>query len=111
MQYRWVLQPEQDPQITQQLASQLNDLPEALATILVARGIDSFDKARHYFRPGMAHLHDPFIMADMDAAVHRILEAHAQKERVMVYGDYDVDGTTATALMTSFLQEIGIDAS
>lgn len=111
MQYRWVLQPEQDPQITQQLASQLNDLPEALATILVARGIDSFDKARYYFRPGLANLHDPFMMADMDAAVNRILEAHARKERVMVYGDYDVDGTTATALMTSFLQEIGIDAS
>ena len=111
MQYRWVLRPEQDPQVTQQLASQLNDLPDALARILVARGIDTFDKARHFFRPGLGYLHDPFIMADMDAAVDRILQARDQKERVLVYGDYDVDGTTATALMTSFLQEIGIDAS
>lgn len=111
MQYRWVLRPEQDPQVSQQLASQLNDLPEALARILVARGIDTFDKARHFFRPGMSYLHDPFIMADMEAAVDRILQARDQKERVLVYGDYDVDGTTATALMTSFLREIGIEAS
>lgn len=111
MQYRWVLQPEQDPQVTQQLASQLNDLPEALARILVARGVDTFDRARHFFRPGMGYLHDPFIMTDMDAAVDRIVLARDKGERVLVYGDYDVDGTTATALMTSFLREIGIDAS
>jgi single-stranded-DNA-specific exonuclease len=111
MRNRWLLQADPDPHLTRQLAHQLNDLPEALARSLVLRGIATFDEARLYFRPGMAQLHDPFLMLDMEAAVKRILQAREQGENVMVYGDYDVDGTTATALMTSFLRDIQVDAS
>jgi len=75
-----------------------------LANLLVQRGIATFDAARAFFRPELTQLHDPFLMKDMDVAVDRILAAIASEEGVLVYGDYDVDGTTAVALMYSFLK-------
>lgn len=77
---------------------------KVVAALLAQRGIANFESAKAYFRPQWEDLHDPFLMQDMQKAVHRITTAIAQNEKIMVYGDYDVDGTTSVALMTSFLQ-------
>ncbi len=90
---------------------ELNDLPEALARTLVLRGITNMDAAKRFFRPSLDHLHEPLLMQDMAEATARVMQAIEQGERVLVYGDYDVDGTTATALMTSFLRDQGIPAT
>jgi single-stranded-DNA-specific exonuclease len=110
MTYRWVPRSVDNPEAVQRLQRELNDLPEALARVLVLRGIDSFDAARHFFRAGRKDLHDPFLMQDMDRAADRVAAAVEQGERVLVYGDYDVDGTTATTLLTDFLRTHGADA-
>jgi single-stranded-DNA-specific exonuclease len=75
-----------------------------LVRLLVQRGIDSFEKARHFFRPGLDQLHDPFLMKDMNLAVERLERAFESDENILVYGDYDVDGTTAVSLVYSFLR-------
>ncbi len=111
MSYRWVVRSVEDPDTVTHLQKQLNDLPEALTRALVLRGVDTFERARAYFRPSVESLHDPFLMESMDVAAERVAEAISCGERVLVYGDYDVDGTTATALMTSFLQSQGVEAS
>jgi single-stranded-DNA-specific exonuclease len=111
MTYRWTPRTIDDPNTVHQLQDALNGLPEALARVLVLRGIASFDAARHFFRAGRDDLHDPFLMQDMDRAAHRVAQAIEQGERVLVYGDYDVDGTTATTLLTDFLRTRGADAS
>ncbi len=77
-----------------------------LCSILVKRGIDTFDKAKQFFRPQLSDLHDPFLMKDMDKAVNRVLSAINNKEKILVFGDYDVDGTTSVACMYSFLVSI-----
>ena len=78
----------------------------ALCKILVQRGIDTFDKAKQYFRPELSQLHDPWLMKDMDKAVERILSAIEKNEKILVFGDYDVDGTTSVACMYKFLQKM-----
>ncbi len=93
------------------LQKELNNLPEALARILVLRGIETFEAARLFFRPSLDHLHDPFAMKDMDAAADRVLRALETGDRITVYGDYDVDGTTSTTLLTHFLSTLGADVS
>ncbi len=82
-----------------------------LAQLLVNRNIDSYEKARAFFRPDMNDLHDPFLMDGMDLAVERITRALASKETFLVYGDYDVDGTNGTALLWSFLRSVGANVS
>ena len=79
--------------------------------LLVQRGIEDYETAKRFFRPQLSHLHDPFLMKDMDIAVSRLQKAIAKKERVLLYGDYDVDGTTSVALLYSFLetQNVRID--
>jgi single-stranded-DNA-specific exonuclease len=77
-----------------------------LANLLVQRGIKTFEEARSFFRPSLEELHDPFLMKDMDKAVERIEKAIANNEKILVYGDYDVDGTTAVALVYTFLKSI-----
>lgn len=109
MKYRWTLRPLPSSNAVAHVRESLNDLPEALARALVLRGIDSFERARHFFRPAMASLHDPFLMKDMDAAADRIVCALDKGEKILVYGDYDVDGTTATALLVSALRDMGGD--
>ena len=100
---RWTLKPKPDP-------SKINALKEALqiddiiANLLVQRGIETYDAAKHFFRPSINDLHDPFLMKDMDKAVARIETALAGQENIMVYGDYDVDGTTSVALVSSYLK-------
>ncbi|MCE1198429.1 MAG: single-stranded-DNA-specific exonuclease RecJ, partial [Marinilabiliales bacterium] len=91
-----------DPNEVKQLSAALN-VDMAIANLLVQRGIKSYAAAKTFFRPKLSDLHDPFLMKDMDKAVARIQKAIEIKERVMVYGDYDVDGTTSVALMYTFL--------
>lgn len=109
MKYRWILRPLDRPEVVTRIRKELNDLPEPLARALVLRGIDTFERARCFFRPSLDHLHDPFLMRDMDAAADRVVRALRNNERILVYGDYDVDGTTATTLLTSFFREMGAD--
>lgn len=78
----------------------------ALCKILVQRDIDTFEKAKDYFRPQLSHLHNPWLMKDMDKAVDRVLSAINKNEKILVFGDYDVDGTTSVACMYKFLQKI-----
>jgi single-stranded-DNA-specific exonuclease len=105
---RWIHLPEFTPeqqQVADQLAESLKVSP-ALATLLVQRGILDFEQSRNFFRPDIDHLHDPFLMMDMDLAVARIQKALAAGEKILVYGDYDVDGTTSVALFYGFLKKI-----
>lgn len=99
---RWTLKPTPNTITTTALAEQLN-IPSKIAKLLVQRGIDTYDKARQFFRPSLEDLHDPFLMKDMDKAVSRINIAFEREENILVYGDYDVDGTTSVALMSSYL--------
>ncbi|NBA86901.1 single-stranded-DNA-specific exonuclease RecJ [Emticicia sp. CRIBPO] len=103
---RWKLQqlPEsaEDLQATQSLIEKLSISP-VLANILWQRGVHDFDEAKTFFRPQLSHLHDPFLMKDMDRAVERLEQAISLNQKIMVYGDYDVDGTTAVALVYGFL--------
>lgn len=85
------------------LSYELNISPLS-AQLLIDRGISTADEARAFVRPSLSQLHDPFLMRDMDKAVERLSKAIAEHERIMVYGDYDVDGTTAVALMYTFLR-------
>lgn len=85
------------------------DIPISLATVLVNRGLDSRESIEKFFHPRVDDLYDPFLMQDMHKAVDRLLEAVLKKERVAVFGDYDVDGITATSLLYLFLNEIGLD--
>ncbi|MES2830176.1 MAG: single-stranded-DNA-specific exonuclease RecJ [Bacteroidota bacterium] len=105
MKKRWVRVPEGDKIETVLLAQQLN-IDESLAQILVQRDIRTFEEAKDFFRPEMNKLHDPYLMKDMDKAIERIDNAIAGKEKVLIYGDYDVDGTTAVALAFSFFNKI-----
>ncbi|MGS2762463.1 single-stranded-DNA-specific exonuclease RecJ [Sinomicrobium sp. M5D2P9] len=99
---RWTIKPQPDTEKTRQLAASLGVAP-IIATLLIQRNIGTFEEARRFFRPSLNHLHDPFLMRDMDKAVHRIEQAVKDGENILVYGDYDVDGTTSVALMSSYL--------
>jgi len=100
---RWVLKPASDKDLVNSLSKQLG-ISKTLTTLLVQRGIQTFEEARSFFRPSLDDLHDPFLMKDMDKAIDRIEKAIEKKEKILVYGDYDVDGTTAVALVYSFLK-------
>ncbi|WP_299217306.1 single-stranded-DNA-specific exonuclease RecJ [uncultured Dokdonia sp.] len=102
---RWNLKPIQNPENVQTLSQSLQ-IDTTIAQLLIQRGIDSYDKAKQFFRPSLDDLHDPFLMKDMDKAVHRIEQAIAQGENILVFGDYDVDGTTSVALVSSYLKTI-----
>ena len=103
---RWVVKPQGDRATVEALSSRLG-LPTVLTNLLVQRGIDTVEKAKKFFSPALCDLHDPFLMKDMDKAVERIEKAVKAGEKVMIYGDYDVDGTTAVALVYKFLSQIG----
>src|SRR5882757_9486158 len=104
-QNRWRLKPQAPAAEIKALAQQLNG-NELIATLLLQRGIHTFEEAKKFFRPSLQDLHDPFLMKDMDKAVERIETALAKKEKILVYGDYDVDGTTAVALFYTFLETL-----
>ncbi len=102
---RWNVKPIQNLENVHTLSQSLHVDP-TIAQLLLARGIDSFDKAKQFFRPSLDELHDPFLMKDMDKAVARIEQAIAQGENILVFGDYDVDGTTSVALVSSYLKTL-----
>ncbi len=104
MEKRWVLKEKGDFETVTKLQNELN-IDIHLANLLVQRGIRTFDEAKAFFRPQLSDLHDPFLMKDMDIAIDRIEKAFERKEKILVYGDYDVDGTSAVALVYSFLKE------
>ena len=101
----WKLKAPADPETVARLSSELGIDP-VLAELLVHRGVTSFEQSRAFFRPSLDDLHDPFLMKDMEAAVERLHRALSSGENILVYGDYDVDGTTAVALVYSFLREL-----
>ncbi|MBO5902562.1 MAG: single-stranded-DNA-specific exonuclease RecJ [Tidjanibacter sp.] len=103
---RWVIKPQGDKEMVESLAFSMG-IPNELANLLVQRGITTSNEATRFFNPKLSDLHDPFLMKDMDKAVERVDEAVRNGEKIMVYGDYDVDGTTAVALVYTFLRQIG----
>jgi single-stranded-DNA-specific exonuclease len=100
---RWTLKPKPSEVTVQHLAKALN-VEDFVATLLVQRGIETFEDAKAFFRPTLDHLHDPYLMKDMDKAVERIEKAIENDENILVFGDYDVDGTTAVSLVSSYLR-------
>lgn len=96
--------------LVKKLSDELNISP-TLAQLLLNRSIDTYEKAKVFFRPDLSDLHDPFLMDGMEKAVERVVRAVLDKEAILVYGDYDVDGTTGTALLWSFLKQIGAQVS
>ncbi|GAB2971479.1 single-stranded-DNA-specific exonuclease RecJ [Mucilaginibacter puniceus] len=103
MNKRWSIRETADDTTVNNLADALN-IDTVLSSLLVHRGITTYEEARYFFRPDHRHLHDPFLMADMEKAILRIEKAIENDERVLIYGDYDVDGTTAVALVYSFFK-------
>lgn len=105
MEKRWVLTSNCNDDTVKKLAEQLN-IDQSLSQILVQRNVCDYDEAKYFFRPEIDHLHDPFLMKDMDKAIQRIENALANHEKIMIYGDYDVDGTTSVALAFSFFSQL-----
>ena len=100
---RWIFKEGYDKELVRKLSEEIG-VDEIIATLLVERGITTFEEARCFFRPNLDQLHDPYLMKDMDRAIARINDAVRRRERILVYGDYDVDGTSAVALVYSYLQ-------
>ena len=100
---RWTLKPEPNPKKVAILAKSLN-IDATNAKLLVQRGIETYEEAKAFFRPSLENLHDPFLMKDMDVAVKRIETALQKGENILIYGDYDVDGTTSVALVSKYLK-------
>lgn len=105
---RWKLKNIPNPSVINQLQNCLNVSP-LIATLLAQRGVTNFEEAKKFFRPSLGDLHDPYLMKDMDKAIARITSAFENKERILVFGDYDVDGTTAVALMASYLRNFDVE--
>jgi single-stranded-DNA-specific exonuclease len=100
---RWTIKPKPSEDKIKYLAQALQ-VEEFVAQLLVQRGIETYEDAKLFFRPSLEHLHDPYLMKDMDKAVLRIEQAIANEERILVFGDYDVDGTAAVSLVSSYLK-------
>lgn len=100
---RWTIKPKPSQDKIKHLAQALN-VEDFVATLLIQRGIETFEDAKNFFRPSLEHLHDPYLMKDMDKAVARIELAIENQENILVFGDYDVDGTTAVSLVSSYLK-------
>ncbi len=105
MEKKWVMRSSADESTVRELSSELGIDP-VLTELLAQRGVHTFDEARAFFRPSLEQLHDPFLMKDMDKAVARVEKALKGGEKILVYGDYDVDGTTAVSLVYSFLARL-----
>ena len=102
---RWTFAPDPDPVMINHLTDVLG-VDRRIAALLAQRGISTYEEARQFFRPSLADLHDPYLMKDMDKAVARVEKAMASGENILVFGDYDVDGTTAVSLMSGYLRTI-----
>lgn len=110
MNYRWTFKESADENTIQNLTESLN-IPKTLSKVLVGRGIKSKIEAKKFFEPLLESLYDPFLMKDMDIAVDRILLAIDKKEKIWLHGDYDVDGTSSTAVLLQFFKDIGLEVS
>jgi single-stranded-DNA-specific exonuclease len=106
--HRWTIAEPPDAEVVARLSKEIN-VPEAIAKVLVFRGIDDYNKAKAYFRPTLEQLHDPFLMDGMDRATERVLRALEQREKIIVFGDYDVDGTNGASMLYLFIREVGGD--
>ena len=106
----WIIEENTDNRTIELLSKELN-VNKIISSMLVKRGIKTFNQAKDFFRPNINQLHDPFLMKDMNEAVNRILQAIENKESMMIFGDYDVDGTSSVALLSSFLNDIGANLS
>ncbi|MBU1370886.1 MAG: single-stranded-DNA-specific exonuclease RecJ [Bacteroidetes bacterium] len=104
MENRWIFKQDGEAQVVKHLSEVLS-IRTSLANLLAQRGVTTFEEARYFFRPQLSYLHDPFLMKDMDKAVERIFKAIDSNEKIMIYGDYDVDGTTAVALVYAYLKK------
>jgi len=104
MQKRWKIKNKSNKNEVKKLSQELNNLDEMLTSILIQRKIDNFEKAKVFFRPNLSQIHDPFLMKDMDKAVTRLQKAIENEEKILIYGDYDVDGTTSVSLVYSYLK-------
>ena len=100
---RWTIKAKPEKEKVQKLQSELQ-VDELIATLLLQRGVENYDQAKTFFRPSLKDLHDPYLMKDMDKAVARIETAIEKGENILVFGDYDVDGTTAVSLVSSYLR-------
>jgi len=105
MENRWSAKQIPNQEVVARLSKEIN-VSIHIANILVQRGIDTFEKAKQYFRPSLSDLHDPFLLKDMDVAYTRIKDAVTKQEKMMVYGDYDVDGTTAVSIVYSYFKTL-----
>lgn len=101
---RWILKKNADDEIVNNLADELN-ISKNLSSLLINRGITTYKEAKDFFRPSLSGLHNPFLYKDMDKCINRIESAIKNNEKILIYGDYDVDGTTAVALVYSFLKK------
>ncbi len=99
---RWTLKPKPETEAVRELSEAIK-VSHLLATLLLQRGVKTYEDALRFFRPQLSHLHDPFLMKDMDLAVSRIEQAVREGQNILVYGDYDVDGTSAVSLVSSYL--------
>ncbi len=111
MNLQWVIQNEIEDKETVEKFSKLLNVPEIIARILITRGIDTYDKAKLFFRGNIDNMYDPFLLSEMHAAVDRIIQAIEQKEKILIYGDYDVDGITSVSMLYLFLKNLGADVS
>lgn len=102
----WEIAANDNPEAVETLSFELG-IKKDMAQLLVSRDITSFESAKNFFRPTLDNLHDPFLMKGMEQAVSRVEEALGNGEKMLVYGDYDVDGTTSVALVYSFLKDLG----
>ena len=105
MAYRWTAAPKLNDQKVEQLAELINVTP-VIARLLLQRGVETFEQAKKFFRPQLTDLYDPFLMKDMDKAIDRIILGLHRKERIMIYGDYDVDGTTSVSTVFAYFRNI-----
>lgn len=106
MSFRWIYAQTEDEKAISTLQKELG-VPETIARLLAIRGVSTFDLAKSFFRPNLKDIYDPFLMKDMEPASNRLAHAIRESEKVVVYGDYDVDGTTATSIMYTFLKDFG----
>jgi single-stranded-DNA-specific exonuclease len=106
--YRWTVAPPPEPSAVQALSREIN-VSETIARVLIHRKITSYERAKEFFRPQLADLHDPFLMDGMELAVTRVAKAVEDKESVLVFGDYDVDGTNSAAMLYLFFKQLGLN--
>jgi len=110
MRYKWEFLPQADFSLTQKLVSELS-LPEVVAKILASRGIKTSLEADRFLKPKLSELYDPFLLKDIDKGVNRVIQALKENQKIMIFGDYDVDGITATSLVFLVLNRLGGDVS